>query len=335
MNRMQWIKNDLLNRVHSLVLIICMALILGLTGWLIGGVFLAVLAVSLTFSLYFIDPLVSPSFIARMHRGRPLHYHEAARLFQVLEELSHRAGLRVLPRLYYIPGDGMNAFAAGTDENSIITISEGLTGRLSLREIASILAHEISHLRHNDMRILSSANMITQLTNQLSFLGQFLLIFNLPMILLGGYTISWTAILLLIMAPSMNVLLQLGLSRTREYRADLGAAELTGDPESLVSALSKIERYQSRYFRWMFWPPYQRIPEGAFLRTHPPTEKRIEKLLEIRDRGEPADQSITGYPHQTVLRERRARLWNSPSWNKTLTLQKPEGFRAKASRVKL
>jgi len=82
-------KNDRLNRIQSILLIISMASILGLTGWLIGGFFLAVFAVSLTFFLYFINPLISPVFIAKMHRGHPLHCHEAARFFQVLEELSH------------------------------------------------------------------------------------------------------------------------------------------------------------------------------------------------------------------------------------------------------
>jgi heat shock protein HtpX len=310
-------KKDIRNRVQSLLLVLSMASILGLTGWLIGGLFIAILAVGLTFLIYIINPLISPFWIAKMHRGRPLYYDEAPRLFQVLEELSQRAGLKALPKLYYLPGDGMNAFAAGTDDNAVIAISEDLIQRLNLREIASILAHEISHLRYNDIRILRSAQMITQLTHQLSFIGQLLLLFNLPMILFGGYTVSWIGIFLLIIAPSISILLQLALSRTREYRADLGAVELLGDPEPLASALAKIERYQRKYFRWMFLPTYKQRPHEGWFQTHPATAKRIQKLLEINDRRYNANNLKIAYPYQATALEKGARLWNPllHGWN--------------------
>lgn len=285
MDRNKWMYSDLLNRVQSMLLIASMAAVLGLTGWLLGGGAISVAAVGLTLFLYFINPLVSPSWIARLHRGRPLQYHEARRLFQILEKLSRLAGLKILPRLYYIPGDGMNAFATGTEEDAAIGISEGLIRRLSLMEVAAILAHEISHLRHNDIRIFSFANLIIQLTHQLSLFGQILLLINLPILLAGGHTVSWTAIFLLIMAPSINMLLQLSLSRTREYRADLGASELLGDPEPLASALLKIERHQNRWLRWMLWPGYPGRTGGGFFQTHPPTAKRIERLLELKSDG--------------------------------------------------
>jgi heat shock protein HtpX len=152
--------------------------------------------------------------------------------------------------------------------------------------------------------------MTTYLTNQLSFLGQLLLLFNLPMILIGGYTFSWTAILLLIIAPSINILLQFSLSRTREYRADLGAAELLGDPEPLASALAKIDRYQRRYLHWFFPPGYKPEPQGGLFQTHPSTRKRIQKLLEIDDHKSttaPIDMTHT-YPVKRF--EKRARLGN-------------------------
>lgn len=323
MNWKQWMINAMLHRIQSLLLMLSMASVLGVTGWLIGGLFLAVLAVGLTFLLYFINPLISPSWIAKMHRGRPLHYHDAPRLYRVLEELSQRAGLKALPKLYYIPGDGMNAFAAGTDDNSVIAISEGLIRHLSLKEVASILAHEVSHLSHNDMRILNAASMITHLTHQLSFLGQLLLLFNLPMILFGGQTVSWIAIFLLILAPSISILLQLSLSRTREYRADLGAVELLGDPEPLTSALAKIERYQRRHFRWMILPTYKQIPHEGLLQTHPSTAKRIQKLLEINDRRYNAHKLKIAYPYQVTGLEKGARSWNPllHGWNSKINFK--------------
>jgi heat shock protein HtpX len=97
-----------------------------------------------------------------------------------------------------------------------------------------VLAHEISHLRHNDMRIMGFAGLTSQLIHMLALLGQILLFLNLPLLLWGHYTISWTAILLLIFAPTISAILQLALSRTREYRADLGAARLMGDGRALA-----------------------------------------------------------------------------------------------------
>jgi heat shock protein HtpX len=310
MNQKKLGKYNSLNIIQSLLLVISMGLVLGLTGWLIGGFNLAAFAVGLTFFLFFSNLFFSPYIVARMYRGRPLSYSEAPGLYQLLKKISCRAGLRNIPWLFYIPGDGINAFTSGTGENAVVAISEGLLRRLSLRETAAVLAHEISHIRNDDIRIMSFAGMTSQLTYWLSSVGQFFLIFNLPMILVNGQTISWTAIFLLIMAPSINGLLQLALSRTREYRADLGAAELLGNPEPMASALSKIDRYQNGYLRWLFWPKYQRVPEAGLLRTHPPTEKRIQKLFEIRYRPKVTNETESRFSYQASTFERRVPPWN-------------------------
>ena len=123
MNQRLWYKYNWLNGIQSILLVVSMALVLGLTGWLIGGTFLATAVVSLVFVLYFVNPLISPQLIARLYRCRPLNYSESPRLYQILKEISYRAGLKSLPTLYLLPNNGMNAFATGTGENAAIAIS--------------------------------------------------------------------------------------------------------------------------------------------------------------------------------------------------------------------
>jgi len=157
------------------------------------------------------------------------------------------------------------------------------------------LAHEISHVRNNDMWVMGLADLFTRMTNILSVVGQFLLLLNLPLLLMSDYTISWAAILLLVFAPTLSALLQLALSRTREYDADLGAAELSGDPEGMALALAKLERLQAGFFERVFLPGRQ-IPEPSLLRTHPPTQERLRRLLALRHEPGFASQSQLRVP---------------------------------------
>jgi heat shock protein HtpX len=179
----------------------------------------------------------------------------------------------------------LNAFATGTPDKAVVGITEGLLRRLSLRELAGVLAHEISHIRNNDLAVMSLADVMTRFTQSLSYLALFLAIFNLPGLLMGESDISLAALLLLYLAPTLGSLLQLGLSRTREYDADLEGAQLTGDPGGLASALEKLERYQGNFWEDLTLPvPGRRIPQPSLLRSHPPTEERIRRLLALESR---------------------------------------------------
>jgi heat shock protein HtpX len=152
---------------------------------------------------------------------------------------------------------------------------------LEPREINGVLAHEISHIRHNDMWVMGLADLFARLTNLMSFTGQLLLVINLPLLLLGEETISWFTIFVLLLAPTVNALMQLALSRTREFHADLGAAELSGDPQGLALALAKMERMRTAFLEQILFPG-RRIPEPSLLRTHPPTKERICRLLKLQ-----------------------------------------------------
>jgi heat shock protein HtpX len=140
---------------------------------------------------------------------------------------------------------------------------------------------------------MAFAGMAGQITRVLSIFGHFMLLFSLPMILMGQVVISWFAIFLLIFSPTLTSLIQLALSRTREYNADMSAAELTGKPEALASALARIDRVQKTLFNRLLWPMMPRMPQASWLQTHPPTKARIRRLLEVR--GD--DQLTHAYPY--------------------------------------
>jgi heat shock protein HtpX len=125
------------------------------------------------------------------------------------------------------------------------------------------------------------ADVFSRGTSLLSLVGQLLLVLNLPLVLFSEVSFNWFAILLLVFAPSLSALAQLALSRTREYDADLNAARLTGDPESLARALARIERTQGGWWERIFLPG-RRIPDPSLLRTHPQTRERVERLMALR-----------------------------------------------------
>jgi heat shock protein HtpX len=123
-----------------------------------------------------------------------------------------------------------------------IALTDGLLRSLTPRELTGVLGHEIAHIANDDLRVMGLADSISRLTHLMALLGQITILFSVPALLLGIVQVSWPALLLLAAAPQLALLAQLGLSRVREFDADRLAAELTGDPHGLASALAKIER---------------------------------------------------------------------------------------------
>jgi heat shock protein HtpX len=293
------------NLLQTLLLITGLGLLLGYLAWFIGGAPFAIAAFAVVIFAYALNPMLSPRLILRLFRGRELHAEDAPRLYMIFEALAERAGLERVPRLYYIPSDIMNSFSTGTRDNAAVAVSDGLLRRLSLQETAAVLAHEIAHVRNNDIRVMGFADLVGQLTRLLSFIGQLLLIINLPLLLFSDYRIEWLPILVLIFAPTLSALIQLALSRSREYEADLGAAQLTGDPEGLASALERMEQYQGRQLAQLLLPG-QRLPDPSLLRSHPPTQERVRRLLSLR--GRPSWEEILSIPLHTAYGDHHVRI---------------------------
>jgi heat shock protein HtpX len=274
------VRHKFLNVFQSAALVFLLAGLMSYIAAAIAGEVLAWIAFAAVLMLFFGNPVIAPQFILRMYNARPIDFYDAPRLYQLVEAIAQRANLKVTPRLYYIPSSVINAFSMGTPRDSLIAVSDGVLRRLNFEELAAILAHEVTHVKNNDIRVMTFADIAGRITKILSLLGQFLVLVNLPLIMFTELEFNWLPLIVMVFAPLLSDLIQLGLSRVREYDADLGSALLLGDAKPLASALSKMEHYKHSYFGGLFIP-VQRIPEPSLLRTHPPTEERIRRLLEF------------------------------------------------------
>ena len=270
----------LANTLQSLLLLVTMSILLSFLAWLLGGPVMAGSVLVMVIVGYFINPLASPQILLRFYKAKLILPAEAPALHVAVQTLSDRAGLNFVPRLYLLSTPVMNAFTVGGQPQSSIALSQGLLNRLSPTEPVAVLAHEISHIQHNDLKVMSLADLTSRFTRFLSWTGQFLLILNLPFLLFGPNPVNWLAIAVLILAPTFSALIQLALSRNREFDADLGAAKLLGNPLPLAEALEKMDRLQGSVWERLFLP-HRSTPEPSILRTHPTNAERIKRLRSL------------------------------------------------------
>jgi heat shock protein HtpX len=273
--------HDLRNALHTVVLIGGSAILLALIAWTVfGWTGLVWAAFFGGFGLWTMGR-VSPKMVLGLYKARPLAPDELPDVHRIVRELAARADLPSVPQLYYVASKMLNAFAVGTRQDSAIAVTDGLMRSMTMRQLAGILAHETSHIRSGDLKVMAIADVLTRITNFMSMLG----LIGIPALFGAGIDIPWLGILLLIFAPTIGGLLQLGLSRTREYDADLDGAALTGDPAGLASALDTLERRQGNVWEGLF--PAGRVPSPSLLRTHPATKDRITRLLALTGETEP------------------------------------------------
>ncbi len=287
------------NLVHTLLLIGGMSLLLALCAELLFGDGVWPWVFAIVAMLMLLAPEASSHLALRLYRARALTPQQAPQLWSLSQELAGRAGLTHAPALYWVPSGTLNAFAVGTSDNAAIAVSDGLIRSLTRRELAGVLAHEVGHIASQDVRLMNLADIISRLTHMMSVVGILMALFSLPLMLMGVASISVLGLLLLIAAPTLSALLQLGLSRVREFNADLQAARLTGDPEGLASALSKIERRQGNWWQRLFLPGYH-DPQPSLLRTHPDTAERIRRLLALRGARQIQRDPLDGPPSESL-----------------------------------
>ncbi len=267
------------------------ALLIGVGAQLGPGLFWTFTALALLLNLgafFFSDRLV-----LRMHRARELAPGEAPRLHQAVQELSARAGIPA-PRLYLVDEPHANAFATGrSPRHGAVAVTRGLVELLDERELRGVLAHELAHIRNRDVLLASvAAGMAAALSNlahAFAFTG-----------LLGGRDDgeeggAGGGLLMLLVAPVAGMLVQLGISRAREFAADETGARLTGDPLALASALGKLQlgaealpsRADPATASLFIVNPFGGLARGlaSLFSTHPPAEERIRRLRELARRA--------------------------------------------------
>ncbi|MDT8453302.1 MAG: zinc metalloprotease HtpX [Gammaproteobacteria bacterium] len=280
MNSMVSLTDTLRNYLHSLILLVAMLSLLGLIGWLLLGP-IGILWFLIAGIIIFIGAArIPPHFIFMKHDAKILRPEEAPHLYDIVVRLCRRAGIKNIPTIYLIPGKLMDVFTAGLNSNTSIIISYNMLRRLNTRELTAVLAHEISHIRGNDLLVMMIASVIANLTATMAMVGSILILIYIPLYILADEPVPWLLLIILMVAPFFSTLLQLALSRSREFSADLEAVRLTEDPLSLASALEKIETYQWNWLEKIFMQP-KRDPIPPLLRTHPQVTDRVRRLKEL------------------------------------------------------
>ncbi len=287
-----------------LLYVVCGGLVLGFWGALAFGV--------VSSALFLLMPRISPRILLRLYRAVPVHVNELPSAYELLRRICLRSGLSQVPELYYLPSSALNAFTIGSTRDAVIAVTDGLLRQLSLRELAGVLAHEVSHLIQRDTYILGVADWITRFTRWISFVGIVFVLVTLPLAVVGKVGVWWFGFLLLAIAPTLTSLLQLGLARTREYAADDLAVEITTDPVGLALALERLERYEGRLWEDLVGLG-RRVPEPSLLRTHPPTADRIRRLLSRE--AVPRAKEFERLPGPVRVPQRLAVVSRGPRWH--------------------
>lgn len=257
------------------------------TGGLMTIVFLAVGIVMNWVSYFYSDKIV-----LKMYKARVVSEREAPQLHQMVETLCARSGLPK-PVIAIVPTDVPNAFATGRNpEHGVVAVTEGILRALSYEELEGVVAHELGHIRNRDTLVSTVAASIAGAIGIMANVGQF-------GVLLGGGRDNGNGgnpIVLLVMAivaPIVAMIIQMAISRTREFGADRAAVEMTGNPDAMASALNRIQSFAKNYqlpatpgTQHMFIiNPLSGGGMSALLSTHPPTEKRIEAIMRLKQQG--------------------------------------------------
>ncbi|MCB1916388.1 MAG: M48 family metalloprotease [Rhodocyclaceae bacterium] len=272
-----WPRHRWSNRLQTVLLIVTMLAISSTAGYLLLGDLGLWLTLGMAAAALVAEPAAGAEWTLRLVRARALSPAEAPYLWQSLADLAERAGLPAPPTPYYVPSATINAFAVGQRERSAIAVTHGLLRHLDRRELTGVLAHEIAHIAHDDLRVMNLAAHVGRITMVFSAAGQILLLLALPSLFgLGWWQVNWPALALLLFSPQIALLAQLGLSRVREFDADATAASLTGDPGGLALALARIEQTAPTWFARLLPGIHDRQPR--WLRSHPETDRRIRRL---------------------------------------------------------
>jgi heat shock protein HtpX len=281
------------NTFKTAFLLTALTLLLMFLGRVFGGENGMLIALAIAVVMNFVSYFFSDKIALAMYRAQPVTREQLPRAYDVVERLTQKIGIP-MPKIYVIPTESPNAFATGRNpQHASVAVTHGILGLLNDEEMEGVLAHELGHVRNRDILISSVAATIAGAIPMLASMGRWAMFF-------GGYGGDRderrgggiAGLIMLILAPIAATLIQLAVSRSREYQADATGAHFTGNPYALASALQKLDAYSRRVpmqatpstAHLFIIQPLLGISFGNLFSTHPPIAKRIERLT-----GRPAE----------------------------------------------
>lgn len=280
-----------MNRVKSVMLLTLLSLILMAIGGVVGGQNGAMTMFLISLAINFYTYWNSDKMALRAYNAQPLSESQVPELYELVRELCRKAELP-MPRLYVIPTDVPNAFATGRDpEHAAVAVTEGILSMLNRDELAGVISHELSHVKHRDTLIMTLSASIATAISYIANIAQWAAIFGTARDEDGNRSNPIALIVTIVIAPLAASLIQFALSRSREYMADASGARICGKPLALASALLKLDDYAHH----RVIPDAKPATSGLFIinplagvggmanlfSTHPSTEERVKKLREI------------------------------------------------------
>jgi heat shock protein HtpX len=277
------------NLMKTAILMAAITALFMAIGALLGGQQGMVLALVIALGMNFFSYWFSDKLVLKMYRAQQVDETSAPQFYRMVAELAERAQLP-MPKVYLINEDAPNAFATGRNpEHAAVAATTGILRVLSERELRGVMAHELAHVRHRDILI---STVSATMAGAISMLANFAMFFG-GRDSEGRSTNPVVGLLVMFLAPIAASLIQMAISRAREFEADRGGAEISGDPRSLASALEKIHRVAQgtpletterhpETAQMMIMNPLSAGRLRGLFSTHPSTEERVQRLLAMR-----------------------------------------------------
>jgi heat shock protein HtpX len=278
-----------MNYIKTAMLMVILTLLLVFAGGALGGKSGMTFALIMAFLMNFITYFFSDKIVLKMYKAREVSEAEAPVLHRIVRRLSQKAGMP-MPKVYIIPDMSPNAFATGRNPNhAAVAATEGIMQLLSEEELAGVMAHELAHVRHRDILIGTIAATVAGAISYLAQMAQWAMIF-------GGRhdddegSNPIAALVMMIVLPIAAMLIQMAISRSREYAADEGGARLHGNPHALANALRKLHNGAQAIpmhatpatSHMMIVNPFSGGGIKKLFSTHPPVEERIARLESLK-----------------------------------------------------
>ncbi|MBT3405695.1 zinc metalloprotease HtpX [Candidatus Woesearchaeota archaeon] len=279
------------NQIKTVVLLGALSGLLLVVGNLLGGMNGLIIAFVIAIGINFFSYWYSDKLVLKMYKAKPITESQSPKLFAIVKGLSKKAKIP-MPKVYIIPTNNPNAFATGRNpEHAAVACTQGILQMLDKDELTGVIAHELSHIKHRDILISSVAATIATVIAFVASMARFAALF-------GGFggrdndNSGFIYIIVLgILTPIIATVLQLAISRSREYLADEGAAKITKKPKALASALQKLEsgakhnplRFGNPTTSNIFISnPFRAGGMMKLFSTHPPTAERVKRLENLK-----------------------------------------------------